>query len=312
MIEKIINTDDVELLDGRGQVFISTFKNLRSTIEIILNNRLASIGTAIMLIFLFSAIFAPFIAPHNPSERVINEDGSWNSQASPSVEHPFGTTTDAKPIFSRVVFGTRIAFLVGLVVALLVGVVGTLIGVTAGYYGGNFENILMRFVDVAYGLPFLPFVIALIIVIGQGSIWTIIFALTAISWRSTARVVRSEVVSIKEQPMIDAAIASGATHRRILFYHVTPKILPITLLYMVFAIGWAIIAEAGLSFLGLGDPDLISWGGMLNAAHINNAVQHGMWNWMIPPGLAIVLFVLATYFMAQGLEEVVNPEIREK
>lgn len=282
---------------------------IRRGLRIVFSNDMAKIGLVILLVFTFSAVFAPQVAPHDPHERVTAEDGGWEKGLSPSLEHPLGTTGEAYPIFSRLVYGSRVAFLVGLLTAVIVAGIGTVVGITAGYRGGYVEEFLMRVVDTAYGLPFLPFIIVLIMILGRGYT-SIVLAISLIMWRGTARVIRSEVVSIKEQPMIDAAIASGASDVRILFYHILPKVLPITMLYSVFAIGWAIIAEAGLSFIGFGAPDLISWGLILNNAHTGSALQEGMWIWIFTPGLCVVLFVLSMYFISQGIEELVNPQLR--
>lgn len=284
-------------------------QKIRSVLATILRNNMAKIGVVILLGFVLMALFAPFIAPNDPHERILHEDGSWNTGASPSLETPMGTTAEGYPLFSRLVYGSRVALAIGLLTSVMVAGVGTAVGITAGYYGGHIENLFMRIVDTAYGLPFLPFAIVLVMVLGTGPL-SIVVAISAILWRGTARVVRSEVISIKEQPMIDAAIASGASDRRILAHHILPKVLPITMLYSVFAIGWAIMAEAGLSFLGFGNPDLVSWGFILNNAHSQSALRLGLWEWLFAPGIFIILLVISTYFIAQGIEEVVNPQLR--
>ncbi|KAB1185327.1 MULTISPECIES: ABC transporter permease [Haloferax] len=283
----------------------------RETLSIVFDNDMAKVGAVMLTLFVLMAVFAPVITPNVPDERVTTDDGSWVKEAGPSAEYPLGTTTQAYPIFSQLVYGTRIAFIAGLLTALMVGGIGTLAGIVSGYYGGVTESAIMRLVDITYGIPFLPFAIVLIIVVGGGSIFNIVFAISLLLWRGTARVIRSEVISIKEQPMITAAKASGASNKRIMLYHILPKVLPTSVLYSVFAIGWAIIAEAGLSFIGLGDPDMLSWGKMLNTAYVGNAIQLDMWNWIIPPGLFITLFVISAYFVSQGIEEVVNPQLRE-
>jgi peptide/nickel transport system permease protein len=284
---------------------------IRESGRTVFRNDMAKVGMFLIVTFVVMAVFAPQIAPHNPQERVITDDGSWVKNHPPSLEYPFGTTSQARPVFSQVVWGSRVAFMMGLLTAGIVGGIGSIVGLVSGYYGGNIDLVLMRVVDVAYGVPFLPFVIVLIMVIGEGSIINMAVAISLLLWRNTARVIRSEVVSIKEQPMIDAARASGASNSRIIMLHIFPKVLPITLLYSIFAVGWAIIAEAGLSFIGLGDPGTISWGKTLNLAHVNQALSQGVWWWFIPPGVAIVLFVMSAYLVAQGIEEVVNPQLRE-
>jgi peptide/nickel transport system permease protein len=285
-------------------------EKFRETLGIVFANDMAKVGALLLTVFVLMALFAPIIAPNNPHERVTNDEG-WVKSAEPSAAYPLGTTTQAFPIFSQLIYGTRIAFIAGLLTALMVGVLGTFAGIIAGFYGGHTENAIMRLVDITYGIPFLPFAIVLIIVIGGGSIFNIVLAISLLLWRGTARVIRSEVISIKEQPMITAARASGASNRRIMLHHIFPKVLPTSVLYSVFAIGWAIIAEAGLSFIGLGDPDMLSWGKMLNTAYVGNAIQLDMWYWIFPPGICITLFVLSAYFISQGIEEVVNPQLRE-
>jgi len=277
----------------------------------VFENPLAKIGAVMLAFFLLMALFGPMVAPYDPGAHQTNPDGSWYKNQGPSVEHPLGTNSEGQDLFSRLLYGARIAFIAGVATAFIVGVLGTIAGITAGYYGGNVENFIMRLVDLAYGVPFLPFAIVLIIVL-EPSIWNIIIAISALLWRETARVVRSEVITIKDLEMIDAARSAGASDNRILLHHILPKVLPTTVLYSVFAIGWAILTEAGLSFLGLGDPDSISWGRMLQNAYISQALDRELWWWIIPPGLCIAGLVASVYFISQGVEEVVNPKLRDR
>lgn len=277
----------------------------------VFRNDLAKVGGVILLIFLVMGIVGPFVAPNDPDERVLNDDGSWAKNEPPSVANPMGTTNSAYPIFTRVLYGARVALFTGGLTAILVGVGGSFAGITAGYFRGNVETLIMRLVDFAYGVPFLPFAIVLVIVLGA-SILNVIIAISLLLWRETARVVRSEVLTIRELPMIEAAEASGAGDTRIILQHIFPKVLPTTVLYSVFAVGWAILTEAGLAFLGFSDPDLISWGRMLQNAYINQALQVGAWWWILAPGLCIMLLVLSIYLVSQGIEEVVNPKLRER
>lgn len=281
------------------------------SVSIVFRNDLAKIGIALLTIFVLMAVLGPTVAPHDPGERQTRDDGSWIKNQGPSLEYLLGTTDNAYPIFSQILYGARIAIIIGFLTAFLVGVIGTAAGIVAGYYGGRTEAIIMRLVDIAYGVPFLPFIIVLVIVL-DASIWNIIFAISVIAWRETARVIRSEVLTIKELPMIDAAKASGASDRRVLVSHILPKVLPTTVLYSVFAIGWAILTEAGLAFLGFGESGVVSWGRMLQTAYNSQALLQGQWYWIIPPGLCIMLLVLSMYFISQGVEEVVNPTLRER
>lgn len=277
----------------------------------IFRNDLAKIGGVILLIFVLMAFFGPFVAPYEPTERQFSEDGGWASNEAPSSAHPLGTTNSAHDILSQLLYGARVALFAGFLTAILVGGVGTFAGILAGYYRGLTESVIMRIVDLAYGVPFLPFAIVLVIVL-QPSIVNVVIAISLLLWRETARIVRSEVLTIRELPMIEAARASGANDVRIILYHIFPKVLPTTVLYSVFAVGWAILTEAGLSFLGLSDPNLISWGRMLQEAYVSQALQLGAWYWILPPGLCIMLLVLSIYLISQGIEELVNPKLRQR
>lgn len=301
----MINLDGSQLLDQERKDRIAT------VFHEVFRNDLAKLGAAILLLFLVMGIVGPFVAPNDPHEHMEREDGSWAKNEPPSLQYPMGTTSSAYPIFSRVLFGARVALFTGGLTALLVGVGGSFAGITAGYFRGNVETVIMRLVDFAYGVPFLPFAIVLVIVLGA-SILNVIIAISLLLWRETARVVRSEVLTIRELPMIEAAEASGASDTRIILQHIFPKVLPTTVLYSVFAVGWAILTEAGLAFLGFSDPNLISWGRMLQNAYINQALQTEAWWWILSPGLCIMLLVLSIYLVSQGIEEVVNPKLRER
>lgn len=282
----------------------------REVFGIIAENDLAKVGMVLLSIFILIGLFAPWIAPYEPNERQTNEEGDWLRGEDPSLAYLMGTTDNAHDIFSQVVYGTRVALIAGLLTAVMVGGIGTFAGIIAGYSGGYVETAIMRVVDLAYGVPFLPFAIVLVIVLGA-NLWNIILAISLILWRETARVIRSEVISIRELADIEAAKASGASDTRIILYHIFPKVLPTAVLYSVFAIGWAILAEAGLSFLGFSDHEMVSWGSMLQAAYNGQALDQGMWWWILPPGLCISLLVISVYLISQGIEELVNPALRE-
>jgi peptide/nickel transport system permease protein len=283
----------------------------RKTMSVMFANDLAKAGTVLILFFSLMGIAGPALAPQEPNERVVTESGSWVTNAAPAFEYPLGTNPEGFSIFAQVVAGAQTAFIVGLFTAFIVGVIGTTVGLLAGYYGGMAEDVLMRVVDIAYGLPFIPFAIIVVVVAGRG-LFSVILAIAIIFWRDVARVVRSEAVSVREKEMIDAARMSGASDARIIFYHILPVILPISLVYSVFAIGWAIIGEAALSFLGLGAPNTYSWGTILNDAYTSQAFLQGQLLWLFAPGLCLTLFVTSWYFIAQGAEEVVNPELRSQ
>ena len=287
-------------------------KSIRRTLDeqgrLFVQSKMAVAGILILIFYTFVAIFAPFLAPHGPQERHYATDGSWMSLEPPSLAHPLGTTESGYDVLSQVIMGSRIAIFVGLLGAFMVAVIGTMIGIIAAYYGGRIDEGLMRFVDILYGLPFVPFVIVLTVIFGP-NLWNILFGIALLYWLSTARVIRSEVLSIKERPYIEAAKASGASNRRIMLVHILPNVLPITALYAAIAVGYSITAEASISFLGFGDPAVASWGVMLNQAYTTESLA--AWWWIMPPGLSITFVVMGAYLAGRGYEEIVNPQLRE-
>jgi len=280
-------------------------------LRLVLKHPLAKAGAVVLILFAILAIFAPFIAPYDPEEILEDKAGTWLTYKTPSPRFWLGTTDMGRDILSQVIYGTRTAFMVGVLAAVMVVVIGTVIGLVAAYFGGWVDQVVMRLVDVVYGIPFLPFAMVLVTVLG-GSQWNVIIAISVLLWRETCRVVRSQVLSLKERPFIEVARSSGAGHLRLIFVHLAPNVYPLSVLYGVFAVGWAIITEAGLSFLGFGDAKSMSWGKMLQEAYAAQALSQGAWWWIIPPGVAIVLMVMSTYFIAQGIEQVVNPKLRSR
>ncbi|MFW6096949.1 MAG: ABC transporter permease [Chloroflexota bacterium] len=280
----------------------------RVILEVLQRDRLALIGAILYIFFIAVAIFAPYIAPFGPLE-VVEENGIWLANEPPSERFPLGTTNLGRDIFSQLVYGTRTALLVGFSAAVAVALTGTIVGLVAGYYGGWVEAGLMRLADVAFGIPFLPFIIVLVAFM-EPSIWNIVIAMALLLWRDTGRVIRSQVLVVKEKAFVSAARISGASDRRIIFLYIAPSILPLSFLYGSLAIGWAILTEASVSFLGFGDPQAVSWGFMLQDAFVSQALSREAWYWIIPPGVAIMLSVMAGFFIGRGFEEVLFPRLR--
>ncbi|WP_290814816.1 ABC transporter permease [Halovivax sp.] len=265
--------------------------------------------------FALVAIFAPVLAPHAPLERQYVDGvmiAQWEQPAFYGGEEGFvlGTTAEGYDLLSQLIYGSRAALLVGFIAAICTAGIGTMVGLVAGYYGGFVDDLLMRIVDFMYGLPLLPTVILLVAVL-EPSLWNIIFAIVILQWRSTARVIRSQVLSLRERPFVKAAKVSGASDWHILTRHLAPNVLPLSFLYGAFAIAWAILAEAGISFLGMGDPDRVSWGTMLQSSRSYNAFAEGAWWWFVPPGICIALVVISGFLIGRGYEEITNPQLRE-
>ena len=221
-----------------------------------------------------------------------------------------GTDFIGHDILTLVFYGAQVAFLVGLLAALLGVGIGTIVGLVAGYNGGIVDTLLMRLTDIFLVLPFLPVVLILDSIL-RPSIWTIIMVLSLLGWPGIARVIRAQVLTLKERPFVDAARVSGASDLRLIFLHIAPNVLPFSFLYMSLAVAGAIITEAALSFLGLGDATVVSWGGILS----NVLTQGGAlayWWWLLPPGLSITFLSLGFYLLGRGFDEIINPRLRRR
>ena len=294
-----------------------------TNLEVFQRDRLALFGLIIFAIFTVVAILAPQIAPNDPLTPLKNDEGDWIKDAMPfwlaeagedaaegySNDFLLGTTNIGRDIFSQLIHGSRSALLVGFSAAAAVAIIGTVVGLLAGYYGGWVDTVLMRAADVAFGIPFIPFIIV-IAAFFDPSIWNVVVAMAMLLWRDTGRVIRSQVLVIKEQAFVSAARVSGASDLRIIFVYIAPSILPLTFLYGSFAIAWAILTEASVSFLGFSDPNTISWGFMLQDAFLSLALTREAFYWFIPPGICIMLTVMAGFFIGRGYEEVLFPRLR--
>jgi peptide/nickel transport system permease protein len=269
----------------------------------------SSAGVIILLSFILMAILATQLAPYGPLQYNYT-NGQLARLLPPSEQFWLGTTYYGQDVLSQVIVGSRSALIVGFVAAFFLSFIGTNIGLISGYFGGRVDTVLMRLTDVAFGIPFLPFAIVLIAV-SRPSIWNIIVTICCLLWRTTARVIRSQVLSLKERPFIKAAKVSGAGHLRILYLYLLPNVLPMSLLYVALGISWATLSEASLSFLGFGDPRVISWGQMLHYAFVTGAARSGWWV-VLAPGFCITLFSLSGFMVGYFYEEVVNPRLRKR
>ncbi len=293
-----------------GTVLGALREGVAAQIAIINSNALGRAGAIIVLFFAAIAILAPFIAPHDPWESLKDVNGKFASLRVPSAEFPLGTTFLARDILTQMIYATRTTMIIGLVSGVVSILIGANIGLISGYYGGKLDEAMMRFTDIIYGMPFLPFIIVLISLFGRSQ-WFVILAIVLIIWRTSARVVRAQTLALKQRQFVAAARVRGASDLRIIYRHIMPNILPLLLLYTAFNIAWSIIAEAGASFLGFGDPNQLSWGGMLYELWISGQSRKAWW-WFAPPSLAIVLLVSALVFVSRAYEEVANPRLRQR
>lgn len=240
----------------------------------------------------------------------LGSDRFVNRLAPPSREHWFGTDHLGRDLYSQNVHGSQIALLVGFLGAALVVLIGANVGLVAGYFRGRTETVLMRTVDVMYGIPFEPFALILVLLF-EPSLLIVILAVSLLTWRTVARLIRSQVLSLRERPFVKAARVAGASDLRIMYLHIFPNVMPLVFLELAIIVGVSIIAEATLSFLGLGPPQSISWGGILHNARLSGAWREAWW-WNLPPGLFIMITVLSVFFISRSLELVANPRLRAR
>ena len=278
--------------------------------RIINSNGLSRFGFRVILVFVVVALFAPWIAPYEPWEMVYDKNGQFASLRPPSWEFPVGTTHLGYDLFSQLVLATRTTLIIGAVSGFISIVIGANVGLIAGYYGGKVDEVLMRLTDILYGMPFLPFIIVLIALFGR-KLEFVILAIVLIIWRTSARVIRAQTIAIKQRQFIAAARARGCSDLRIIYRHILPNVLPLLLLYAAFNIAWSIITEASASFLGFGDGETISWGGMLYELWLSGKTRVAWW-WFATPSVCIVLLVTCLVFVSRAYEEVANPRLRKR
>jgi peptide/nickel transport system ATP-binding protein/peptide/nickel transport system permease protein len=249
-------------------------------------------------------VLADWLTPFPPSQIV---GGPF---LPPGGAHLLGTDDVGHDIFSGLIIGARISLLIGIVAGLTAAAVGTLVGVLAGYFGGPVDTTLMRTTDAVLVLPFLPLMIVLAAVIGPTVLGTVLL-IALVAWPQTARVVRSHVLSLRNRTFVDSARVIGASNAVILGRYILPLVLPLSVAQFVLLSATAILAEASLSFLGLGDPSAASWGSMLYWAQARGAFLNASWVWwVLPPGIAISITVLAFTLIGSLLEDLLDPRLR--
>jgi peptide/nickel transport system permease protein len=274
------------------------------------HNKAGMVGLGIVSFFILMAVFAPYIAPYNPYKRVAS------SLLPPSSRHLLGTNDMGQDILSELIWGARVSLSIGFSVALVVMTIGTTVGLVAGYAGGLVDEVLMRLADIILVLPSIPLMILIAAILGRHSFHVMVIALSVVGWGGLARMVRAVTLSLKERGFVEAARALGAGGSHVMLKHILPNTAPLILSSIIYQAVGAMMAEAGLSFLGLGDPTAKSWGMMLHYAQSAGgwwgAGGYPMWNWIIPPGLCIALVVLGLMLMGQAVEEIVNPRLRRR
>jgi peptide/nickel transport system permease protein len=273
------------------------------------HSRPGMVGLVVLILFVLMALAAPLLADE-AGLSAVNATGNpaW---ASPSEFGPLGTDKLGRSVWTQLVWGSRISLLVGLAATILATVIGMAVGVAAGFYGRHVGGVLMRITEWFLVIPFLPLAIVLAAVLGP-SIENIILVIGITSWPSMARVVRAQVLTLKERLYVDRSRALGAPQTHLMLRHILPSVSGLILAQTTLTVPVAILSETTLSFLGFGDPSRPSWGKMLEEAFAQGALTQEAWWWYIPPGVCIVLVVLAFTLCGRALEEILDPRLRER
>ncbi len=279
---------------------------LRANWKLFRGNRWGMVGLTVLVAFLLIAVFAPLLA--DPEGLRVTKATGGVLEA-PSREYWLGTDENGRSILTLLIWGSRISLFVGLFATVISMVIGTLVGLVSGFYEGWLSAILFRVTEWFLVIPFLPLALVLATVLGR-SLFTISIVIGLTSWPATALLIRAQVLSIKERPYLERARVLGAGRWHQMTKHVLPNVTPMIFANTTLTVAIAILAETTLSFLGLGDPTRISWGSMLESAFQVGAMTTGAWWYIVPPGVCVVVVVLAFTLVGQALEEVFNPRLR--
>jgi len=274
--------------------------------QVFFRQPMGTIGAVMILIAVLVAVFAKWIAPYDPK-------GDYNLTIKdiygrPSAEHILGQDDGGKDVLTNLIYGTRVSLLVGVFAAAISVFLGGAIGIVSGYYGGKVENVLMRITDFMLVIPSLPLQIV-IVAMTKPSLINIILVIGLLGWTGSARLVRAQTLAVKQKKYVLRARSLGSGNLHILRKHIVPIVFPLIAANTVLTLAGAILSESTLSFLGLGDPLMLSWGQMLNFAWSRNAVSAKAWWALLPPGLGIVWIVLGATLLGNGLEQIFNPRM---
>lgn len=282
-------------------------KKGRLFLRAVRSNSMAFVGAVILGIFVLVAIFGPMAVPFSTMEfgdvaEILNP---------PSKEHLLGTDDMGRDVLANLISGARISLLIGGLATLISMGIGTLIGIVSGYFGKGIDTALMRFTDFFMVIPWLPLMMVLAAILGT-SIWNIIFVIGITGWAGTARVVRSQTLSVKERQFVERTVSLGAGSGHIMAHHILPNVFPLVFANTVLVAAVAIVSETTLSFLGLGDPTTASWGMMLHYAFESGATSAGAYWYYLPPGICVVLVVLSFTLLGYAFDEILNPKLRKR
>jgi oligopeptide transport system permease protein len=269
-----------------------------------IRNRAAVFAGAVFVALLLFCLIWPAVSPHDPYQVEFSE-----ARQMPSLEHPLGTDTFGRDILTRAALGGRISIGIGFAATLIILAIGVAYGAISGFIGGHLDNGMMRFLDALYGLPYLPFAIITLAIIGTAGFWALVIALSIASWFTTARIVRGQIITLKENDYVRAAGLVGARWHRVLTRHLLPNTLGVLIIAVFLELPAVILGEAFLSFIGLGiGPPDASWGSMAQEGYQNYRVFPLL---IVVPSVAIATLILCANFIADGLRDALDPRTRE-
>lgn len=275
-------------------------RSIRGGLRRLWSQRRTRLPLLFLTFVIFLGLIGPYAAPYTYDETLYNEQDQIRRAEGPSLKHPLGTTDVGQDVLSRLIYGARPTVITGLFGGALIIGIGATIGITAGYLGGRVENGLMRFTDFMYSVPLIPFAIVLLAMLGIG-FWGSIIVIGVILWRGNARVLRSQVLQIKERPYVTAAKAVGSSRTRIVVKHIFPNVAAMATLFFALGIGYSIIAQAGLAFIGVTNPFVPSWGVMIRNAY-NSGYMDVQWLWAVAPGIMISMTVVSAFMIGREFE----------
>ncbi|MDO5027271.1 MAG: ABC transporter permease [Tissierellia bacterium] len=274
----------------------------KRSMQKMLSNKLAMIGAIIVTIFILMSIFAPLITSHDPSKI----DMTKLNQA-PSSEHIFGTDSTGRDMFSRLLYGGRISIMIGVVSALTTSIIGTILGLITGYHRNWIDSLFIRISEILQSFPMTILVMVLVTTIGP-SVFNMILVFTLIGWMTVFRIVRNEVLRLREETYVEVNKAFGIKDMAIMFKQILPNTLSPVIVATTINVAFFILEETGLSFLGLGVPTNVpTWGTIIGAAKNILVIQQYKWQWIIP-GAVISIFVMSVNFLGDGLRDVLDPK----
>lgn len=273
------------------------------------HNRSAMVGLAILVFFTAMAALAPWIAPYGPLQRDLAIPAGPQP---PSPAHLLGTNSDKQDIYSQILWGSQISLLVGVASALVASVVGTIVGLVSGYVGGWVDEVIMRFNDIVLSIPWLVLMIVVAAKLGQIDVFGLILVIGLTGWSITARVIRAQVLSVKERMFVERAKMVGSSDAHILVRHIFPNAFPLIFANTILTVAVSILSESVLAFLGLSGTTYMSWGKVIDQAITEYALLNGNPAWLILPGLCIVFLVFGFYLFGYALDEILNPRLRRR